>query len=162
MVVFVFGGLHLKSERNLVKSFYTILHQLTKFSWVITQEYIKQEPGRSALSNSTEARKRNSMETARTENNIVHIIDLNMTMKLSCDCKVPLGDLMALIGHQVLRGEAILCPYHLKEHNFSSDDIMKNYSVSYLRHCLNEKFGDDFFTTFGFPPSHRWNYNPIV
>ena len=44
---------------------------------------------------------------------------------------------MTLIGHQVLRGEAVTCPYHLIEHNFSNNDIMKQYSVSYLKHCLD-------------------------
>ena len=67
---------------------------------------------------------------------IIHVIDLSIEKRLSCGCVVSIGNLMTLIGHQVLRGEAVTCPYHLIEHNFSNNDIMKQYSVSYLKHCL--------------------------
>ena len=85
-------------------------------------------------------------KTFKFEDQTVLVVDVRLKMKLNCGCTMSFGKLMVITGQQIQRGDPVICPYHEVEHDFSNHAIMKNYAVSYLKHCLEEE--DDFVTLF--------------
>ena len=85
------------------------------------------------------------------EDVVVASVDMCKSMHLKCGCTIQLYTLMLVTGLQVKHDDPVICPLHKVEHDFSSNNLFKYYSLNYLKHHVSNE-SEPFVSTFP-PPS---------